>query len=207
MSPLGDVIRRLRYGKPIAIVSGLPRSGTSMAMKMLEAGGMPVLVDGLRKPDVSNPNGYYEFEPVKGLDKGGDVQWLADARGRAVKIISFLLTYLPETYEYRVIFMRRDLHEAVASQNTMLAHRGESLDGADDERMCRLYEGHLEKVERFLASRPCFSTLAIAYEDVVQNPSLAAHRMNEFLGGTLDVVKMAAVADPALYRNRRQVEV
>jgi hypothetical protein len=207
MSPLGDVIRRLRYGKPIAVVSGLPRSGTSMAMKMLEAGGMPVLVDGLRKPDVSNPNGYYEFEPVKELDKGGDVQWLADARGRAVKIISFLLTYLPETYEYRVIFMRRDLHEAVASQNTMLAQRGESRDGADDERMCRLYEGHLEKVERFLASRSCFSTLTIAYEDVVQNPSLAAHRMNEFLGGTLDVVKMAAVADPALYRNRRHVEV
>jgi hypothetical protein len=193
MSPLGDVIRRLRYGKPIAVVSGLPRSGTSMAMKMLEAGGMPVLVDGLRKPDVSNPNGYYEFEPVKELDKGGDVQWLADARGRAVKIISFLLTYLPETYEYRVIFMRRDLHEAVASQNTMLAQRGESRDGVDDERI--------------LASRSCFSTLTIAYEDVVQNPSLAAHRMNEFLGGTLDVVKMAAVADPALYRNRRHVEV
>jgi hypothetical protein len=88
MKGLSGVVRRLRYGKPIVIVSGLPRSGTSMAMRMLEAGGMPILQDGIRTADISNPRGYYEFEPVKELDKRGDVTWLADARGKAVKIIS-----------------------------------------------------------------------------------------------------------------------
>src|SRR5213593_4363024 len=135
MGSFDHVVRRLRYGKPIVVVSGLPRSGTSMAMKMLEAGGMPILADGIRTPDISNPKGYYEFEPVKGLDKGGDVAWLAEARGKAVKIISFLLTWLPEHYDYRVIFMQRDLREVLASQNAMLAHRGEPSGSAADEQM------------------------------------------------------------------------
>ena len=132
MTSFGQLVRRLRYGKAIVIVSGLPRSGTSMAMKMLEAGGMPILADGIRTADISNPKGYYEYEPVKELDKGGDVAWLAEARGKAVKIISFLLTWLPETYDYRVIFMQRDLREVLASQNAMLAHRGEAPGAADD---------------------------------------------------------------------------
>src|SRR3954449_579427 len=115
MGSLKDVIRRLRNQKPIVVVSGLPRSGTSMAMKMLEAGGVPILSDGIRTADVSNPKGYYELERVKELDKGGDTAWPAEARGKAVKIISFLLTWLPETYDYQVIFMQRDLQEAIAS--------------------------------------------------------------------------------------------
>jgi len=206
MGAISDVVRRLRYAKQIVVVSGLPRSGTSMAMRMLEAGGIRLLIDGIRTADVSNPNGYYEFELVKQLDKGGDLAWLGDARGKAVKIISFLLTFLPETYEYKVIFMRRDLDEAIASQNAMLAQRGQPK-GAEDDQIRRLYEDHLEKVGRFLLNRPCFSTLSMTYGDVVEKPALAAHRMNEFLGATLDVAKMAKVANPALYRNRRQVAV
>ena len=107
-------LRRLRRGAPVIVVSGLPRSGTSMAMRMLQAGGVPILTDGLRQPDACNPNGYYELERVKELDKGHDAGWLGEARGQALKIISFLLTYLPETYDYQVIFMRRDLDEIVA---------------------------------------------------------------------------------------------
>src|ERR1700730_12387191 len=107
--------RRLRYGAPIVVVSGTPRSGTSMAMKMLDAGGMPTLTDGIRAADESNPKGYYEFERVKELDKNGDIAWLSDARGNAVKIISFLLTFLPESFDYQVIFMDRDLDEVLAS--------------------------------------------------------------------------------------------
>src|SRR6185503_17792221 len=147
MTPFAQLVRRLRYGKPIVIVSGLPRSGTSMAMKMLEAGGMPILADGIRTADISNPKGYYEFEPVKELDKGGDVTWLAEARGKAVKIISFLLTWLPERYDYRVIFMQRDLREAIASQNAMLAHRGETPapGSASDDQIRKMYEDHLQK--------------------------------------------------------------
>jgi hypothetical protein len=207
MGAFDDVVRRLRYGKPIVVVSGLPRSGTSMAMKMLEAGGMSILADGIRTPDVSNPKGYYEFEPVKNLDKGGDLAWLADARGKAVKIISFLLTWLPESYDYKVIFMRRDLREAIASQNAMLAHRGELSGGADDQQLRRLYEDHLEKVARFISNRSCFSTLTVEYGSVLESPRDASRRIGEFLGGTLDVDRMAAVADPALYRNRHRVEV
>src|SRR5438128_12594498 len=107
--------RRVRYGKPIIVVSGLPRSGTSMMMNMLLAGGMPLLTDGIRSADRSNPRGYFEFERTKELNKNGDLSWLPFARGKADKIISFLLTRLPETYDYRVIFVQRDLEDIIAS--------------------------------------------------------------------------------------------
>lgn len=205
MTAFERAMRRLRYGKPIVVVSGLPRSGTSMAMKMLEAGGVPILADGIRVADVSNPKGYYEFEPVKELDKGGEVAWLDDARGKAVKIISFLLTYLPERYDYKVIFMRRELDEAIASQNAMLRHRGEPL-GSDDQRMRALYDDHLKKVARLMSSRSCFSTLNVDYAAVVDQPRGAAAEIRRFLDLPLDVEQMAAVADRTLYRNRLKVE-
>ncbi len=197
------MFRRLRYGAPIVVVSGLPRSGTSMAMKMLDAGGLPTLVDGIRTADNSNPKGYYEFERVKELDKNGDTAWLADARGKAVKIISFLLTFLPDTFQYQVIIMQRDLDEVLASQNKMLASRGESGGTADDQTMRQAYQQHLDKVDRFLRSRRCFTTLRVRYRDAIDNPALEARRMNEFLGGRLKVEQMAAVADRELYRNRK----
>jgi hypothetical protein len=195
-------LRRLRRGRPIVVVSGLPRSGTSMAMRMLEAGGLPIVTDGLRRADIANPKGYYEFEPVKGLDKQGDTAWLTEARGKAVKIISFLLTYLPESYDYRVVFMRRDLGEVVASQNQMLDARGEER-GAADDRTSALYAQHVEQVERFLRLRSCFAVLMVDYAAVVSDPAGQAARINQFVGGGLDVKRMAAVAEPALYRNRR----
>lgn len=196
------VFRRLRRGAPIVVVSGLPRSGTSMAMQMLEAGGLPIVTDGLRTADASNPRGYYELEQVKTLAAGGDTAWLAGARGKAVKIISFLLTHLPESYDYSVIFMRRDLDEVMASQNAMLDARAEAR-GADDERMRRHYESHLAQVERFLDRRRCFTTLMVPYAEVVASPQAEAARINAFLGGRLDVARMAAVAEASLYRNRR----
>src|SRR5262249_33021607 len=142
--------RRLRRGAPIVVVSGLPRSGTSMAMKMLDAGGVPTLTDGIRAADDSNPKGYFELERVKELDKNGDSAWLAGARGKAVKIISFLLTYVPESYDYQVIFMDRDIDEVLASQNKMLAARGEAAGTAPDAQIRQAYQGHLTKVDRFL---------------------------------------------------------
>jgi hypothetical protein len=201
---LARLVRRVRYGKPIVVVSGLPRSGTSMAMKMLEAGGLPVLSDGLRTADENNPKGYYELEAVKGLDKNGDSGWLDEARGKAVKIISFLLTFLPDTYDYRVIFMERDLTEVIASQNAMLLQRGESPgSAADDVRMRATYQQHLLKVKRFLSSRRCFSVLTVNYGHALHRPLEESRRIDEFLGLSLDVDRMAGVADPALYRNRK----
>jgi len=195
--------RRLRRGAPIVVVSGLPRSGTSMAMKMLAAGGVPIVTDGLRVADESNPKGYFELERVKELDKNGDTAWLEEARGKAVKIISFLLTFLPETYDYRVIFMNRDLDEVLASQNKMLIARGEPTDPAGDAHMRQVYLQHLQKLERFLRNRPCFTTLTLRYKSVIDDPAAEASRIDAFLGGKLNVEKMAAVADRELYRNRK----
>jgi hypothetical protein len=197
-------VRRLRYGRPIVVVSGLPRSGTSMAMKMLEAGGIPLLSDGIRTADESNPGGYFEFEPVKELHKQGDTSWLADARGKAVKIVSFMLTWLPETYDYNVIFMRRDLSEVVASEIKMLLGGGELPEPDREQATRRVYEEHLEKVARFLSQRRCFSSLTIEYRDALERPEEEARRISDFLGVTLDVQNMARVVDPRLYRNRRR---
>jgi hypothetical protein len=200
-SPLTKFFRRLRYGEPIVVVSGLPRSGTSMAMKMLDAGGMPLLVDGIRTADEDNPKGYYELEQVKTLDKGGDKAWLKDARGKAVKIISFLLKDLPSDHNYKVIFMDRDLPEVLASQSKMLTRRGESS-GTDDSRMKDIYEKHLRKTKELLSSSAHFDVLDLRYKHVIENPAAAAERLRDFLGQPLDVQKMAQVADKELYRNR-----
>jgi hypothetical protein len=200
---LGErVARRFRYGKPIIVVSGLPRSGTSMVMNMLDSGGVPVLTDGIRSSDESNPRGYFEYEPVKELATDGDRAWVLLARGKAVKIISFLLTWLPETCDYRVVFMRRDLDEIIASQNQMLARRGEPA-GAGDATMRNAYAEHLQQIGRFLASRRCFRTLSVGYRDVVDDPEREAWRIRDFLDRSLDVGRMAATVDRQLYRNRR----
>lgn len=204
MSSFEQTFRRLRYGRPIVVVSGLPRSGTSMAMSMLQAGGLGALTDGVRRADESNPKGYYELEAVKELDKQGDARWLRDARGKAVKIVSFLLTFLPEEHDYRVVFMHRDLDEVLASQNKMLVQRAETPGTPeDDAQLRRHYEKHLAGVQRFLARRRCFSVLEVHYRSAIERPHEEARRMNAFLGGSLDVSRMAAVGDPALYRNRR----
>ncbi len=183
------------------VVSGLPRSGTSMTMKMLVEGGLKLLTDGVRTTDESNPEGYYEFENVKELDKAGDVSWLNDARGKAVKVISYLLPHLPDTLNYRVIFMHRNLHEVIASQNKMLVQRDEPA-GTDDDRMLALFEGHLKKVEHVIANRSCFDIIEINYKDVLDQPLRQATRINQFLGGRLDIERMAAAVDQQLYRVR-----
>ena len=201
MTTLRRLARRLRYGEPIVVVSGTPRSGTSMAMRMLHRGGFPILTDGVRTADPDNPHGYYEFERVKGLDKG-DTAWLANARGKAVKVISTLLTWLPETYEYQVIFMERDLAEAVASQNIMLRSRGAISDPGSDGRLVESYREHLVQVHRFMARRRCFSALPVRHRDAIEQPAIIAQRINAFLGGRLDETAMAAAVDPCLYRNR-----
>jgi hypothetical protein len=195
-------IRRLRYGRPIVIVSGLPRSGTSMAMRMLEAGGMPIFTDRARAADADNPLGYYEHGLVLTLDKGGDPAWLKDARGQAIKVVSALLPHLPETFVYKVIFMHRDLGEVLASQNTMLERRGETGGESGDARLKELYEDHLRKVGNLLRRRACFETLDVRYAEVVAEPVAEARRIAAFVGGHLDPARMAEAVSPDLYRNR-----
>ena len=185
----------------ITIVSGLPRSGTSMMMRMLEAGGLPPLTDNLRTADLDNPQGYYEFERVKQLDRG-DTAWLATAQNRTVKVISALLQHLPATYEYKVIFIERHMNEILASQRKMLAHRQEDSEDLTDAEMTALFEKHLREIHQWLAQQPNFHVLYIHYSDLISEPAAQSAQVNQFLGGGLDVNKMASVIDPSLYRNR-----
>jgi hypothetical protein len=187
--------------RPVIVVSGLPRSGTSMMMKVLEAGGLPVLIDGLRTADTDNPEGYYEFERVKGLDKG-DTAWLADAQGKGVKVISALLEYLPPDQPYRTIFMHRQIEEVLRSQRKMLEHRGEVTDAVDDAVLAALFAKHLDKVKSWLAAQPNFVVLDIHYSQILADPLPHVELVNQFLGNSLDEASMAAVINPNLYRNR-----
>lgn len=196
--------RRVRYGRPIVVVSGLPRSGTSMMMKMLEAGGLPVWMDGVRTPDAQNPRGYYEFERVKELDKNLDKSWVREGRGRAVKVISSLLEHLPPTNNYHVLFMNRHLQEVLDSQRQMLAQRGEAGGALSDAALQKVYETHLRKVKYFLAHQPGFSALDVAYADVLADPGTMARRIRTFLGATLDVAGMTGAVDGQLYRHRQE---
>jgi len=198
--------RRLRFGQPIVVVSGLPRSGTSMVMKMLEAGGLEVVTDGARVADENNPNGYYELERVTRLNVDDDRSWLAAARGKAIKIISFLLTYLPESNDYQVIFMHRNLYEVIRSQNAMLVQRGQPVGASTDEEVRALYEKHLKQVKSFLGSRRSFDVLDVDYADVLAAPEDEAARMSRFLDRNLNADRMADAVDRQLYRNRLLAE-
>ena len=190
--------------KPIIVVSGLPRSGTSMMMQMLEAGGVEIYTDNLRQADEDNPKGYYELERVKQLDKGKDKSWVGEATGKAVKIISQLLKELPPAHTYQVVFMNRELNEVLASQHKMLIRRGTAGEGNNnDENLRRLFRMHLDDVKDWLARQSNFQVIEIDYAKVVQDPASQALRLREFLGIDLNVEQMATIADKSLYRNRR----
>jgi len=200
---LKALYRKIKYGDPIIIASGLPRSGTSMLMKMLEAGGIKIATDEIRSADYDNPKGYYELEKVKELDKSEDKSWLPELRGKAVKIISYFLKNLPKTNNYKIIFIERNLQEMIASQNKMLTHRGETVDQAGDEKMIKNFKNHLQKIKYMLANEPHFEVLYITYGDVLKSPIQEVEKINQFLGGYLDKEKMIGIIDPKLYRNRQ----
>ena len=184
----------------VTIVSGLPRSGTSMMMSMLEAGGLPPLVDGIRAADDDNPLGYYEFERVKKVKE--DQGWLDEARGKVVKMVSTLLVDLPPRYTYRVVFMRRRLEEILASQQRMLLRNAKPWSKADDARMTELYQAHLRQIEAWIARQRHLSALYVSYNELLANSREHADRVNVFLGGTLDVSRMVSVVDQNLYRQK-----
>jgi hypothetical protein len=185
----------------IIVVSGLPRSGTSMMMKMLEAGGIPPLTDQIRAADGDNPKGYYEFERVKKLDKG-DTAWLPDAQDKTVKVISALLKHLPGDYNYRVIFMRRNIEEILASQKKMLINRGEPTDKVSDEELTQMFDKHLKTVMDWMAAQPNVDVIYVSYNEILQDPTEPAQKINQFLGNTLNVEKMVSIVDPKLHRQK-----
>lgn len=186
----------------IVIVSGLPRSGTSLMMQMLQAGGMPLLTDAQRPADADNPQGYWEYEPVTRLHQ--DASWLHQAEGKAVKVVSPLLQYLPPQYTYKIIFMQRPLPEVLASQAVMLQRRGAPGSTADDQKLAMVYAQHLRHLERWLAIQRHMTVLQVSYHHTLAAPLATATLVAAFLGLPLAVQAMAQVVDVRLYRQRSQ---
>lgn len=203
MTSLRSFIKRLIAKNDfITVVSGLPRSGTSMMMSALQAGGMPLLIDHIRKADKNNPKGYFEFEPVKRLPKG-DSDWLEDAQGKAVKIISSLLAYLPETFQYRIVFMERNLGEIMASQQHMLARNGkDQTQTISNEQIMDSYQEHLREISNWLQGKDWIDCLFVNYNDVLRQPEGAFGRVSAFLDRRVDPKSMVNVVDVSLYREK-----
>ena len=188
----------MQKSEAITIVSGLPRSGTSLMMQMLNAGAMPVLTDNVRQADISNPRGYFELEAVK--QTRHNAAWLVDAPGRAVKMIYRLLYDLPDDHEYRVLFMRRELRQVVASQQAMLGKTGAS--DAENHRMMAIFQKELDSVDAWLKGRSNFTVLNVPHERIINNSAHQVEQIKMFLNYPLDTSAMCAVVDPALHRRR-----
>ncbi len=188
----------------VIIVSGLPRSGTSMMMQMIDKGGVPALIDEIRVADDDNPKGYYEFEPVKKTKE--DASWVNDAPGKVVKMVHLLLLDLPDGFNYRVVFMRRELDEVIKSQNIMLERSQKGGGDISEDMLKKIFLQQIEKVYNFVESKPNFEMLEMSYNNLLKEPAPAIASINEFLGGQLNTDAMHAVVDPSLYRNRVSAE-
>lgn len=170
-------------------------------MQMLHAGGLPALTDGQRAADEDNPRGYYEFEAVKRIRT--DRSWLDVAVGKVVKLVHLLLTELPASHEYRVVFMRRDLDEVLASQKKMLQRSGRAGGQLSEAQLKAIYVKQVQTVLGWLSRQPNVRCIEVDYRQLIESPGAIAARVNAFVGGGLDEAKMTSAVDPTLYRNRR----
>jgi len=193
---------RKKQGDPIVVVSGLPRSGTSMLMNMLDAGGMEIMTDSERVADIDNPKGYFEYERVKDLEKETDKSYVREGRGKVLKVISFLIKDLPDDNDYRVIFMRRDLDEVITSQNKMIDRLGSHDTTADREAMKEAYRNDIVRTRLLCKNRPNFELIEVHYRQTIDDPTATASALNVFLGGRLDEAAMSGGVDANLYRNK-----
>ena len=184
---------------PTTIVSGLPRSGTSLTMAMLGAGGMKLITDELRPPDADNPCGYFEDERVKKLDR--DSAWLWELGDAAIKVISFQLSKLPAEFHYNLLYVMRPLDEILASQETMLRRKGH-LGDTNNEALLGLYERHVSQILDWMAHNRTLRHRVVQYHDIIDAPHRAAREITDFLAHDLDTDAMAGVVDPKLYRQR-----
>jgi hypothetical protein len=184
----------------ITVVSGLPRSGTSLMMQMLVAGGMTALTDGERQADPDNPRGYYEWENIKLLPR--EPACIAEAEGKVVKVISQLLFALPAGREYEVIFMQRPLAEVVASQTEMILRRGTTGAALAPAALIAGLGAHLNQVNAWLKDKTNISVCRVEHHDVLREPLRTAESIQHFLQCTLDTVAMSQQIDASLYRQR-----
>ncbi|HCK21369.1 MAG TPA: hypothetical protein DHW15_04175 [Bacteroidetes bacterium] len=186
----------------ITIVSGLPRSGTSLMMQMLEKGGVPIYTDKQRIPDENNPKGYYEHEAVKSLGK--NKQWMVEADGKAIKIISHLLFELPARFRYKILFMERDLDEVLMSQHKMLVRNGKAKEGTINLKLAGPFRQNLERVKSWVPQQKNISILYVSHAALMADGAEEIERINQFLGGHLDTAAMATVIDRSLHREKSQ---
>ena len=186
--------------RKVIVVSGLPRSGTSMMMKIFAAGGLPIITDNERQADEDNPNGYFEIELSKGL-KDGEINWIYDAQGKAVKVISYLLEYLPDDLSYDVLFMERNITEVLTSQKKMLIRRNEHLPVSDDE-MALQFQRHIKAVKYWIARQPNMRVFYVNYGKMVEEPEALCSSIADFVAFPLNVQAMLEIPRPSLYRNR-----
>jgi predicted AlkP superfamily phosphohydrolase/phosphomutase/tetratricopeptide (TPR) repeat protein len=191
--------RPLDISNTVVIVSGLPRSGTSMMMQMLSAGGIPPLTDSVREADEDNPRGYYEFEKAKQLDR--DNSWMAESKGKAVKVVAQLLAYLPAMpgVHYRVVFLERDMEEILLSQKSMLQRQEKKGSKLSDDRLRTIFSHQVKQIKTMLSLRK-IPTLFVDYRKTIENPEGTAARLKVFLGEKIDEKKMAEAVDPSLRR-------
>jgi hypothetical protein len=186
----------------IIVVSGLPRSGTSLMMQMLDRGGLPVLADEIRAADPDNPRGYYEFERVKQTKQ--DPSWLPEARGKVVKMVSSLLYDLPDTETYRILFMERDMEEVLDSQEKML--RRLNRPAAPKDQMKASFAIHLDRLHKWLPRQRHLRVLKVSYNRLLSDPAPVVRTVSEFLDGRPSPDQMLKAIDTSLYRNRKLAE-
>ncbi len=204
----GSRLNRVAAGE-VVVVTGLPRSGTSLVMRMLAAGGLDLVADATRRPDDDNPHGYFESDLVRRLDV--DARWLFACGRRGVKILSHLLRWIPDSLPVRVLFVHRAIDEVIASQEAMIARRRARGESPADQRVrvadsgiARLrmaLEGHRRLAGAALAARG-FAVLDVQHRALIESPHLESRRIAEFLERDLDTRAMSAAVDPALHRHR-----
>ena len=186
----------------VTIVSGVPRSGTSLMMSMLVAGGLEPMQDGVRAADEDNPRGYFELEAVKKLKD--DSSWVRGAVGKVVKVVHVHVRNLPgEGVKYRLLLMRRDLKEVLRSQRKMLERRGQPGGALSEERTAQLYTQQLADLEAWLGGQKAFDWMPVDYGALVEDPAAGTAAVNRFLGGGLDEAAMRAQVDPKLRRSNK----
>ena len=185
----------------ITIVSGMPRSGTSMMMQMLAAGGLDILTDNIRENDENNPKGYLEYQKVKKL--ASDNSWISEGQNKVVKIIAQLLQHLPAIYQYKVIFMEREMEEIIKSQQIMLGKKADVEKKIYPTELADTFKKQLEKTRSWIKTHPQFEVVYVSYTDVINNPTEVAENLSIFLDSDLNIAAMADAVDSNLYRNRK----
>lgn len=180
----------------IIIVSGLPRSGTSMMMQMLSSGGLETLTDDVRLQDINNPKGYFEYEKVKSLAQ--DASWLHVAQGKVVKIIAQLIPFLPNEFNYKIIMMHRDINEILVSQQKMLGKDTTIIPFALGD----IFTKQLQQTELFISNQPTMEAISIQYKEAINSPIEQVNKIASFLNRDLNLNEMMASIDKNLYRNK-----